>query len=223
MVHVWLFCIPLNGVKRRFVLLPTAYSYPRLPYLNRHQFEEFDWLAYSRSKGGAFCRYCVAFVTSDSQVGSSQCGQTPGVLVAKPLTDFSWMGGKGGIMTRHEQTDFHQSAMAAAANVAQAFRLPKTDIRSRIDRQRERDVAANRLGCLSIIRVVRFCGLNGLPLRGHRDDGRVDPGDTTVQDGVFRGKFGFVLKLTRSSRISCAPLHRTFSVPVRLRKMRFWT
>ena len=37
MVYIWLFSLSLNGIKRRFVLLPTAYSYPPLPYATRKE------------------------------------------------------------------------------------------------------------------------------------------------------------------------------------------
>ena len=160
-------------------------------HLTEKHIDEFPWLAYSKKAGGFYCRYCVLFHRSES-VGSSKCGQKPGVLLAAPLTAFAKLKGEtDGVLTRHQRLGYHQGCVEASQLFVRSVEEPSRSVDNQVNSQRFVEVQKNRAAVSSVAKTVIFCGRNGLPLRGHRDDGRIDPGDDDVRDGVFRGLIRF--------------------------------
>ena len=70
----------------------------------------FNWLVYSPSVKGGYCKYCVLLFAEDNSTRT-----TPGVLVATPFTNFQKATGKDGILTSHEKLQYHKDAMMAGS------------------------------------------------------------------------------------------------------------
>ena len=83
-------------------------------YLNHSHLEQYEWLVYSDSKKGLFCKYCSLFsyhltVGSHKQVALQK-------LVKQPLQMFAKLFGKDGHLTMHDQATYHKEAVEAGRN-----------------------------------------------------------------------------------------------------------
>ena len=67
-------------------------------------------------------------------------------------------------------------------------RNPGEAVGNQLDMQRRDEIKKNRAYLQPIVKSVIFCGQQNIPLRGHRDDGRVLETD---DDGVFRALLRF--------------------------------
>lgn len=64
-----------------------------------------------------------------------------------------------------------------------------------INKQRKEEAERNRKYLKPIIETILLCGRQGLSLRGHRDDGRIDPQiDPEQNDGNFRALLRFKIR-----------------------------
>jgi len=170
--------------------------------LGPQHLKQFDWLAVSRVEGvnGAWCTFCALFKTSKEgggRVGMHGVGGnvTMGRLVNQPLRDFSDLTGRNGCLSRHGLTEFHKAnavRVAEFVNRSQSQSKP-TDVRTVISKARQQEIARNRSALNSVIETVKLCALQNIALRGHRDDGPIDPsGDIPVSnDGNFRALLRF--------------------------------
>ena len=69
---------------------------------------------------------------------------------------------------------------------------PARDIRSRLNDQWLHDRDETRRALLSIAKAVVFCGKQNIPLRGHRDSGRLTlEGEPDTNEGAFRALLRF--------------------------------
>ena len=64
---------------------------------------------------------------------------------------------------------------------------PQQSIANLLDQQRKEEIEKNRRFLVPIVHTLVFCGRNVLPLRGHRDDGRIDEAEYIAGEGIFRG------------------------------------
>ena len=156
--------------------------------------EQFDWLAYSAvpEKEGGFCKICVLF----SRRWGGRGSQDLGTLVTKPLNKFK---DATEVYSTHQRQAHHLFAleqatrlMSAAAtdspNVAEMLQWQSSSERNRAKQQKERE----RTALESIADTVLMCGRQNLPLRGHRDAGRVNLDvDTEPEEGNFKALLRF--------------------------------
>lgn len=129
--------------------------------------KEFSWLAYSHSMGAGYCKYCVFFA-------KPRPGISLGMLVKTPFKNFSKAKGKDGYLTTHNAADFHHDAMVTGKTFIETYTKPGTRIDSLIDRQRQELSDRNKHILCVIADTVKLCGMQGLALRGHRDDSTAD-------------------------------------------------
>ena len=80
-------------------------------YLNDSHLEQHEWLAYSDSKKGLYCKYCSLF--SYHLTAGSYKQVTLQKLVKQPLQVFAKLFGKDGDLTMHEKATYHKEAVAA--------------------------------------------------------------------------------------------------------------
>ena len=97
------------------------------------------------------------------------------------------MTGKNGALDIHERSGCHVS------NVARALEFTKSakDPRSHADVQlisHRKQVLQNRQAFVSIVETMKFASIQNIALRGHRDDGRIEPDGCYPpdNDGNFR-------------------------------------
>lgn len=141
----------------------------------------WQWLAYSPSLDGAFCKVCFLFAP---EVGGGRGHQRLGRLV---LTKYDKWKDAVEDFSAHEATDYHKSCAAAADGFLSVVDNKQECVTSQLDLARKAQAGENRRKIRPIIETVLFCGRQGLALRGHRDSGRIDTFDMVSQnEGNFR-------------------------------------
>ncbi|KMQ93870.1 zinc finger mym-type protein 1-like protein [Lasius niger] len=146
---------------------------------------EFPWLAYSHEKCGAFCKFCVIFAANFEAGKGSHV--TLRNLVKTPLT--KWKKAKENFHD-HECRQYHVRVCEAAQNFMSIFEKRQDDIVMQINAGRKVQVEENRKKLTPIIKTVLFCGMEGLPLRGHNESGPI-LGNREGSDGKFRALIKF--------------------------------
>lgn len=134
----------------------------QLPWL-----DEYPWLVYSPSQMGGYCKYCALY-------GNSKHG-TLGVLVKTPFTNFRRAKRKDGVLTNHTSNRYHQEASDRAHTFITTYQNPHTRIDTRISIEAQRLSETNQHILSEIVQIILILGRQGLPLRGHRDDGTANP------------------------------------------------
>ena len=153
--------------------------------LNSGHMQCYPWIAVSRSgdKAGAWCAVCVLFAVSDVHNG-----QRMGKLVTRPLTDFSDLAGKNGALYIHERSGCHVSNVARALEFTKRAKDPTSHADVQLISHRKQQVLQNKQALVSIVETVKFTAIQNIALRGHRDDGRIEPDGCYPpdNDGNFR-------------------------------------
>lgn len=148
---------------------------------------EFEWLVYSPSEEGGYCKYCTLFPPQDERVSKT------GVLVSKPLNRYSKVKGKEGILVKHAQTRYHQNALDAATILLSVLNTPQQSIVYAISKANQEQYEKNRHILECIIKALLVCGKQNISIRGHRDDSM-----TTASN---KGNFLAILDLMSESDI----------------------
>ncbi|XP_040075022.2 52 kDa repressor of the inhibitor of the protein kinase-like [Ixodes scapularis] len=196
-------------------------------YVGHSHLSKFKWLVLPDSHKGLYCKYCALFATGS--VGGYQKNIPLQKLVTKPLTSFVQLLGKDGDLPVHDASKYHKEAMRAGKNFLACVRAPEKDVANQICSQRLHQVNHNRNRLLPIIESIIFLGRQGIPLRGHRDDGtllerssepsltsnegnfrdihrfRVSSGDTELQKRLASTSFRatYISKTTQNELIKC--------------------
>ena len=90
----------------------------------------------------------------------------------------------------HAQAQAHMECAHRAAQFLTVYKNLERNIAAHIGRVDAALISQNREKLTSIVKTVVFLGKNGLPLRGHRDDGAIDP-VKEAPDGLFRNLVRF--------------------------------
>lgn len=156
-------------------------------FIKRVHFESFKWLVYSIKAGGVFCKNCILF----AHKGGKDKNIPLKMLVTIPLTKYAKLLGKDGDLVKHNQNLYHINAVSTSTNFLTSYKNPEKKIINIVNTSRMKQVAENRLRLKPIIETVIFCGRQNIPLRGHRDQGKllsVSPKDcsSVINEGNFR-------------------------------------
>ncbi|KAL4134765.1 hypothetical protein QTP88_006480 [Uroleucon formosanum] len=141
----------------------------------------FNWLAYSKCKEGAFCKYCVLFL-NQNQVGKGS-HESLGGLVTKPYTNL-----KKALETFrcHSSYSYHRTAVLNADNIIAILNNKQDNVLVQLNNQLKEDILQNRNMLKPIIQTIRLCGRQQFGLRGHQDSGRISKKEPIQNDGNFR-------------------------------------
>lgn len=145
---------------------------------------EWNWLIFSPSTNGAFCKYCSLFCTVVGQQ-SSQGGK----LVTYPFNN--WKKAKEEFK-KHAETNYHQQCKIKASNFLSvcAGTLEKIDLQ--IDKAKKERIEINRARLSPIIKSIIFLAKMGLSFRGHRDSGPLNLDEPFSKgEGNFRALLKF--------------------------------
>ncbi|XP_064471819.1 52 kDa repressor of the inhibitor of the protein kinase-like [Ornithodoros turicata] len=157
-------------------------------YVSHSHLSKFNWLVLSKCQSGLYCKYCALFTTGS--VGGYQRNVTLQKLVTKPLRTFARLLGKDGDLPLHEATRYHKEAVQAAKAFLACADAPETCVANQVSCQRLHQVDENRKRLLPIIDSIIFLGRQGIPFRGHRDDGMLadcsQGTSLTSNEGNFR-------------------------------------
>mgnify|MGYP001790964670 FL=1 len=115
------------------------------------------WLAYSKNKQGAFCKWCVLFAKEvDLELGQ---------LVTSPLHEFA----KGAdYLAKHEKLAYHQFSKTKAESFKRTQEDKTSSVAEMLNTEAEVSKLRIRNGLESIVKAIVFLARQGLPLRGHR-------------------------------------------------------
>lgn len=146
-----------------------AASYPRTQLTNSSTFRQFQpswlkkqpWLHYSRHCDGAFCRACALFAITPERT------QTLGQFVNKPFKMWTKMSEK---MNAHASQEYHKTSMEKMSEFFLRYEEPTLAVHNILDEKAKNIIENNRKVIESLMRIVAFCGKQGIALRGHRDD-----------------------------------------------------
>lgn len=150
-------------------------------YLSSKHFKQFNWLMYSESSKGIYCKFCFVFAKFCGSHEQTKLQK----LVFSPLITFSKLLGKEGDLIRHENNYYHKNSVSLAESFLRTYESPQKDIRNIINNDRLKRVQENRQRLKPIIESIIFLGRQNIPLRGHRDDGELTS-SSVINEGNFR-------------------------------------
>ena len=142
-------------------------------------FIKYNWFTYSRSENGGYCAYCLLFPSSTKRGGRF------GALVEAPLQKFKKALE---ILAQHEETEYHKDSYCKTTGFLERMVHRCVSINAQLNTLHAAQMERNRAILKSIITCVEFCGRQGIPLRGHRDDAN------DLQSDGNHGNFQALLK-----------------------------
>lgn len=143
---------------------------PTKKYAQRSHLDKFHWLVLSHKDQGLYCKYCVIFGQSNYQKNKlNQLGR----LVKEPLKSFDDLLGEKGALVKHDNNLYHKAAVERGKQFLVTYHKPALEVINQIDKQRQAQVEENRERLRPIIKTIMLCGRQNIPLRGHRDDGKL--------------------------------------------------
>ena len=181
---------------------PNPSSYPHTCLCSSDCLRQFQpkwikkhpWIHYSVHVNGIYCRACAVF--APEKVG----GQVPGWFVTKKFNNWINISQK---LDNHSKTDSHVTCLVKMEEYVKRYNDLSKAIDSQCSSKTQKQLKDNQSVIESLFKVVLLCGKQGIPLRGHRDDG-IDWNDEEPHDNQgnfielirFRADTDNVLRLT---------------------------
>ena len=103
-------------------------------------------------------------------------GHTPGQFVTKSFNSWVKMSERS---KAHMQLEYHQTSVIRMSEFVSRYEHPTTAVNVVMDTAAKQLMERNKMVIESLLKITILCGKQGLPLRGHRDDG-VDFGQGSV-------------------------------------------
>ena len=94
-------------------------------------------------------------------------GQDLGQFASKPFNAWIKMSEKA---AWHAKKDYHLTAMTRMKEFLTQYENPSQVIHTLLDSKAKRMMESNQKVIESLLKIVLLCGMQGLTLRGHRDD-----------------------------------------------------
>lgn len=187
---------PTNDEQKKIILTEVfvpkkTFSFPVSEHNNKKRkfqhswLEKWSWLAYSKEKDGAYCKYCIAFGPEFSGKGAHQKVES---LVVVPFKKWKDATEK---LTTHSNSEYHKFSSIAADNFLRVYSGKTEDVATLIDSQRGKIKEKNREFLRPIVETIIFLGENEIALRGHRDCGPLSLEKPKEKDGKFRALVRF--------------------------------
>ena len=152
-------------------------------WLNR-----YAWMSYSHILNGACCNICILFGPEFTGKGSHK---KAGKFVTHAFKNWKDVHERS---LSHSQSQFHQTAVMLADNFIETFKAPDVDIVHRLDSAISLKEQNARKALVPIVKIVLFCGRQGLAFRGHiesPDSIRDNDPFPISNDGNFRALLRF--------------------------------
>lgn len=206
----------------------------QISWLNVH-----EWLAYSKIAGGGLCKICILFGRREAGTNDVKLGK----LVSEPLTRY-----KKAIetITHHESTNYHKANVVASQNFLMVMEGKSMDVVVQMRSQEMKTIEENRKKLIPIIKTIILCGMQNIPLRGHRDDGslesersyghgegnfrallkfRIDAGDEILREHVktCAKNASYISKSTQNDLIECCGELIRNKILEKIKKSKYFT
>ena len=137
--------------------------------------EKYEFLSYSTSCDGLFCLACVLFPDSSHRIAKK--------MISEPY--HNWKDFSEDVK-KHASHQYHLNSMLLLQNFVSTYNNPETRIDCTINEQNRIKIEKNRKILSSIVKIIVFCGRQGIPLRGHRDDDAVIREHGILNAGNFK-------------------------------------
>ena len=160
--------------------------------LDRSKLLKHSCLAYSPKLNGVFCIYCSIFAADE--VGRAKV-QT-GVFVNAPFRRYTHWSAE---VAEHLSRMYHADSATKPEAFIASMRDPNKDITVQLDVAAGRQVNENRQVLVPIIESIIFLARCGIPLRGHRDSGRISCIETCADVQGDQGNFRALLQFKAAS------------------------
>ncbi|CAG9822034.1 unnamed protein product [Phaedon cochleariae] len=147
--------------------------------------KEYPWLVYSKKLNGGLCKACILFGRGEGGKSDGKLGK----LVLEPLNTFKKAKE---ILKHHDEAKFHKNNVKASKHFSLVMEGTEDDIVSRMNAAQKAVIEENKKKLIPIIKTVMLCGIQNIPLRGHRDDGKLF--DEINKDKSAEGNFRALLK-----------------------------
>lgn len=138
-------------------------------YVGHQHLNSFNWLVFSPSKQGLFCKYCPIF--NNLHKGGFQKNVNLLKLVTQPLVKFAKLLGETGDLKHHERTKYHKESIEFGKSFLKTYHNPNLEVHNLLNTKRLAEVNENRMRLIPIVESIIFLGRQNISLRGHRDDG----------------------------------------------------
>ena len=147
----------------KFYSFPTHTEYGKQHAFRYSWLEQHDWLVYSPSMDGAFCKVCVLFGSDRGDKNASKLEK----LVKSPVKFWTTANQK---FNEHELTsEVHKTATLRVDNFQKIMQSQMEPIDHQLQSALATQIADNKLKLKSIIKTI-FCGRQNISLRGHCED-----------------------------------------------------
>ncbi|XP_050548290.1 zinc finger MYM-type protein 1-like, partial [Daktulosphaira vitifoliae] len=154
--------------------------------------EKWNWLAYSKVKDGAYCKYCVLFSQSKGGKGSQPLGQ----LCTEAFNKWKHAVER---FNNHDKANYHQNSIIDFQSITAIIAGKSDTVYHQLNKAEKIQKENNRKIIVPVIESVLLCGRQGIELRGHRDSGVLNLEDPLINEGNFRALLRFFLKATTKS------------------------
>lgn len=115
--------------------------------------------------------------------------------MTQPCKRFSRLTGQNGFLYEHNIAHYHASSIISANNFSLRIRQPSLAIDNQISDILSKRKRNNRDIIRCIVETILLCARMGLSLRGHQDDGHLNP-PTSINDIVTdEGRFRSMIQL----------------------------
>jgi len=168
-------------------------------YVGHQHLNTFNWLVFSPSKQGLFCKYCPIF--NNLHKGGFQKNINLQKFVTQPLVKFAKMLGETGDLKHHERTHYHKEAVEFGKSFLKTYHNPNLEVHNLLNTKRLAEINENRMRLIPIVESIIFLGRQNISLRGHRDDGMLlktsintNNQSASLNEGNFRELLKFRVK-----------------------------
>ena len=112
-------------------------------------------------------------------------GQSCGQLVNKPFTAWVKQSSK---FESHAKNQYHLTSLAKMSEFIERYKHPEVAIDTQLNKRLQHQMECNQKVIESLLKIVIFCGKQGLAYRGHRDD-LIDFSDLEIESSHNEGNF----------------------------------
>lgn len=213
----------INIIQNR--IPPAGHNFPATTYRDKRRksgvssrrckrewLEKYEHLSYSRIQDGLYCIACILFL-SDIKYYKGES-----IFVKAPCKDWKHLLEYWQL---HEKCQYHQVSKDKFGSFVLRHNDPSLRIDTKITEQAGVNFEKNVATLNSIIKCLEFCGRQGIPFRGHRDDStscslnkgnfnalldmRIDAGDEILKRHLLEGptNASYISKTTQNDLLEC--------------------
>ena len=173
----------------------TSFKYPfgckktQKVYLSKvHITGKNNAFKYSFKMEGVVCVPCVLFSSVEVETGRGKI-TPPGNFVTKPFKKFEKISER---LKHHLQNKNQRWSQERSDTFLRVTLIPGSSVVNQLDDIHKQQVLENRQRLVPLLKTIILCGRLGVALRGHRDDGVLDPQlALRGQEGNFRALLAF--------------------------------